>query len=256
MWKNIIKEIVFFVTGFIIAIIIVKPEEMINRKEKMRAIAMQNSYFENFKHDLDCYQIDLSKSNCDDELKLYHNMQTLCQQCVDMEHSILVHSINIDSLKLFMENVGDFLSELDQSSYVEDSKIVLSSINSKQFGTSEKLNQLYIIENILIYHYLRHIYENSIIFSQVELINNAESDVIHLGEQYASKLIFSVQDITGNNNFYEIMNDQSLQPINMANSEFREFPEKRGHYHHDILLMSSGFYKGHGCKVPIDYYVK
>lgn len=256
MWKNIIEGIVYFAIGFILAIVIVKPEELINRKEKIRAITLQNSHFENFKQILDCYRIDLAKSDCDDEWQLYQNMQSICQQCADMEHSILVHSIDIDSLNLFIENVEDFLLEIDQSVYVEDSKIVLSSINSKQFSTSEKLNQLYIIENILIYYYLFHIYQNSIIFSHVELINNAESDVIRLGEQYASKLIFSVQDITGNNGFYEILKDKSLQPINMENSEFREFPQKRGHYHHDILFMCSGFYKGHGCTVPIDYYVK
>ena len=34
MWKNIIKEIVFFVTGFIIAIIIVKPDEIVALPKK------------------------------------------------------------------------------------------------------------------------------------------------------------------------------------------------------------------------------
>ncbi len=154
-----------------------------------------------------------------------------------------------------MEN---FLTELEQPDYVKDSKTVLSAINSEQFSTSEKLNQLYTIENLLVYYYLSHIYQNSVIFSHAELLNFAKSDTIQLGEQYVSKLIFSVQDITGNKCFYSKLNDSTytLQPIDIENSEFKEYPTKKGHYHHDIMLMCSGFYTSSGCEVPIDYHVK
>lgn len=256
MWKRIIEGLLLIIVGYALALVIQKPEELINKKGKMRAIAIQESYFENFRHTLDCYHADLVQNNRDNELGLCQQMQSLCQQCADMRFSILVHDVNKDLLTLLSKNVESFLSELDQPNYMEDSKIVLSSIESKQYSTSEKLNQLYSIENIIIYCYLSHIYQNSIIFSYAELLNIAESDTIQLGEQYVSKLIFSVQDITGNKNFYRILNENTLQFIDIENSEFREIPTKKGCYHHDILLMCSGFYRGSGCKVPIDYYVK
>lgn len=256
MWKKVTIGILIFIVGFVTSFIIIKTEETVKKKEKMRAIALQEFFMDDFKTSLDCYQMGLMKNNINNEFELCEDMQSLCKQCSDMEHSILVHVIDIDSLEVLKANVVALLTKLDKTCYIEDSKTVLSSINNDDFSTSEKLNQLYAIENILVYHYLSHIYKESAIISYAELLSIAKSDTIRLGEEYVSKLIFSVKDVTDNKSFYRMLNDSTVQPIKVIDSEFREVPTEKGFHHQDILYEITGFYMSKFYKVSIDYYVK
>lgn len=246
------------ILGIIVLLIVQHIMTIKNKSEdNLMLLSLQEDYIKEFKnYSLDYSQI-INKYGLKDDYALFESIHNILKEIESVECEIFnnkkVTKSYFEDLINNIDNYCNLLGIPDKSQYYV--KAILSLLNSKS-SVIEKKNQLKSVEIMLIQEYMANIYKKSVILSGAELLSFPEKDTIKLGDKFMTNFIFSVYDITENKMFFELINDTSVRHLNLINSKFEETPSRKGHHHHEIMLMYTGFYRNNIWQTSVDYYVE